>query len=60
MSEVLPQHVAHNNVGYIAMLKGEYRLAREHLKSAMRLSPRYYEKADENLQRLESLQLAPQ
>jgi Flp pilus assembly protein TadD len=41
-------HVAANDVGYIAMLSGDYAMAEVLFADAIRLSPRYYETANEN------------
>lgn len=45
-----------NNIGYIAMLKGEYATAKMYLSRAMELSPSFNEMASINLQKLEALQ----
>lgn len=42
-----------NNVGYIAMLKGEYAAAQAYFSRAMELSPSYNETAAKNLRKLE-------
>jgi Tfp pilus assembly protein PilF len=42
-----------NNVGYIAMLKGEYSAAQAYFSRAMELSPSFNETASNNLQKLE-------
>jgi Flp pilus assembly protein TadD len=43
-----------NNIGYIAMLKGEYVAAQAYFSRAMELSPSFYETAANNLQKLEA------
>lgn len=50
---VLPHEVAYNNIGYIAMLSGDYENARFYLKKAISASPRYYVQAVRNLEKLE-------
>ncbi len=44
---------ANNNVGYIAMLKGDYPVAKKYLLAAIQSSPEFYKKANDNLIRLE-------
>ena len=44
---------ANNNVGYIAMLKGDYPIAKKYLQTAIQASPEFYKKANDNLIRLE-------
>ena len=46
---------ANNNAGYLAMMNGDYKQAEVYLNKAMRLSPRYYKKAHDNLQQLEMM-----
>jgi Flp pilus assembly protein TadD len=48
MSHVMGRHVAANDVGYVAMLDGDYDAAETLFAEAMRLSPRYYKTAQEN------------
>lgn len=48
LSRVTTPHVAANDIGYIAMLNGDYAWAERLFADAMRLSPRYYATADEN------------
>jgi Flp pilus assembly protein TadD len=48
MSKVMAAHVAANDVGYIAMLDGDYDWAEHLFAEAQRLSPRYYKMADDN------------
>lgn len=45
-------HVAANDVGYIAMLRGDYAMAERLFAEALRLSPRFYPTAAENLEEL--------
>lgn len=52
----LPQ--ALNNVGYIAMLKGEYALAEAYFTRAMEANPAYDAQAASNLRRLDALRSA--
>ncbi len=47
---------ANNNLGYIAMDRGDYKKANNYLQEAIRLSPEFYKKANENLKRLEILE----
>lgn len=53
LTVVLPHEVAYNNIGYIAMLSGDYENARFYLKKAISTSPRYYVQAVRNLEKLE-------
>ena len=48
---------ANNNLGYIAMMKGDYAKANHYLQEAITLSPHYYKKANDNLKRLEALEI---
>lgn len=43
-----------NNIGYIAMIKGEYAAAEAYFSRAMELSPSFNETASNNLQKLEA------
>lgn len=52
LARVMEVHVAANDVGYIAMLDGDYAAAERLFAKAMRLSPRYYETAERNMQEL--------
>jgi len=47
-----------NNVGYIAMKRGDYEFAEAYLAQAMQMSPSYYAKAAENLEYLRQLKRA--
>jgi Flp pilus assembly protein TadD len=44
-----------NNVGYAAMLRGEYDAARAYLSRAIEMSPAYHRQASANLEQLEGL-----
>ena len=46
---------ANNNVGYIAMLKGDYSIAKNYLLAAIQESPEFYKKANDNLSHLEKI-----
>ena len=52
MANAIPRHVALNDVGYIAMLDGNYPVARQLLQDAVRESPRHYQTAQDNLREL--------
>jgi len=47
---------ANNNTGYIAMMNGDYAEASKYLQEAIKSSPRFYKKANDNLMRLEVLE----
>ncbi|MCK9394503.1 MAG: tetratricopeptide repeat protein [Methylobacter sp.] len=47
---------ANNNTGYIAMMNGDYAEANNYLQEAIKSSPRFYKKANDNLMRLEILE----
>lgn len=47
--EGLPE--AYNDIGFICMLNGEYDISEAFFKRAVKLSPRYYETANNNLQK---------
>lgn len=47
---------ANNNTGYIAMMNGDYAEANNYLQEAIKSSPRFYQKANENMMRLEELE----
>lgn len=53
MEHVVASHIVANDVGYIAMLNGDLTDARLLFEEAIRLSPRYYPIAIENLANLE-------
>lgn len=44
---------ANNNTGYIAMMNGDYDVANRYLQEAIRISPQYYKKANDNLKQLQ-------
>jgi len=46
------QYIAYNNIGYIAYLNKDYDVAASYYKKAISLSPRYYKKAEKNLELL--------
>ncbi|MET4807808.1 tetratricopeptide repeat protein [Limibacillus sp. MBR-115] len=48
-----------NNVGYVAMLRGDYDVAGTYFNRALDLSPAYHAQAAENLRYLESLRNSP-
>jgi Flp pilus assembly protein TadD len=48
LERVVSPFVAANDVGYIAMLSGDYAIADQLFAEAIRLSPRYYQTANEN------------
>ena len=48
LSRVASKHVAANDVGYIAMISGDYEQAELLFADAIRLSPRYYDTANKN------------
>ena len=52
ISRVVSRHVATNDVGYIAMVSGDYGYAELLFGEAIRLSPVYYETANQNLAEL--------
>lgn len=52
-SDRLPE--ALNNVGFIAMRRGDYYLAETYFRQALAKSPSFYEKAAENLEYLEEI-----
>lgn len=47
---------ANNNIGYIAMMNGDYLEANHYLQEAIKTAPHYYKKANDNLMRLELLE----
>jgi Flp pilus assembly protein TadD len=48
LSQVMSRHVAANDIGYVAMLDGEYDAAAALFAEALRISPRYYPVAAQN------------
>lgn len=55
-SKVADPAEANNNVGYIAMMNGDYAMADKYLKEAINLSPKFYKKAQDNLTQLKFLE----
>ncbi len=55
-AKVSTQAEANNNIGYIAMMNGDYAVADTYLQEAIKTSPRFYKKANDNLIRLETLE----
>lgn len=53
MEMYMPKHVAANDIGYVAMLDGEFERAALLFEEAIRLSPRYYPTAEANMRELE-------
>jgi Flp pilus assembly protein TadD len=48
LERVVAEHVAANDVGYIAMLSGDFGTAERLFAEAIRLSPRFYQTANDN------------
>ncbi|PSU35988.1 tetratricopeptide repeat protein [Photobacterium lutimaris] len=57
LSRVMPREKALNDVGYFAMLEGDYESSIDYLERAINTSPIFYAKAQENLKRAEKLQI---
>ncbi|WP_255526722.1 lipopolysaccharide assembly protein LapB [Photobacterium sp. BZF1] len=57
LSKVMAREKALNDIGYFAMLEGDYESAVEYLNRAINTSPTFYAKAHENLQRAQKLQI---
>lgn len=53
------RYIALNNIGYIAMTRGDLKKARYYFNLSAEESPSYYEKAEENLQKVEHLLSGP-
>jgi Flp pilus assembly protein TadD len=51
-NRIMSPHETYNNIGYIAMLNGQYDTAEEYLRRAIDESPVYFPKAQENLKNL--------
>jgi Flp pilus assembly protein TadD len=49
LQRVVASYVAANDIGYIAMLGGDYAAAERLFAEAIRLSPRYYQTANDNV-----------
>lgn len=47
---------ANNNTGYIAMMNGDYEAANKYLREAIKSSPQFYKKANDNLMRLQVME----
>jgi Flp pilus assembly protein TadD len=58
LQRVVSPYVAANDVGYIAMLSGDYDRAQTLFDDAIRLSPRYYATANENVAELRRRRVA--
>lgn len=54
ITRVAEPPVAFNDVGYVAMRQGDHETAVAYFEEAIRLSPRYFEAADRNLQLLQN------
>ncbi len=52
---IMDEAHANNNVGYIALVDGRYKEAEYFLREAIRLSPKYFPAANENLERVNAL-----
>jgi Flp pilus assembly protein TadD len=50
LKSVMDEPSSYNNVGYVAYLNGDYTLAEEFFRKAMRLRPSYYKRAASNLE----------
>jgi Flp pilus assembly protein TadD len=51
---------AYNNVGYLLMTQGHFDEAEQALNKASQLNPKYYDRAQENLERLQQMRHAAQ
>ncbi|PSW15811.1 Flp pilus assembly protein TadD [Photobacterium rosenbergii] len=58
LSRVMPKERALNDIGYFAMLEGDYENSISYLERAINTSPVFYAKAQENLKRAEKLQIS--
>jgi len=54
LRETLPEPAVYNNLGFYAKIAADKQLALDYLSQAVASSPVYYEKAENNLQRLEA------
>ena len=52
---VMGRPEAYNNIGYLCLIQKDYENAETYLRQAIKLSPSYYVKANENLERLAKL-----
>jgi Flp pilus assembly protein TadD len=55
---VMDKPQAYNNIGYVCMINQRYDQAEKFFRQAIKLSPTYYVKAQENLDRLKRLRVA--
>lgn len=53
MTFAIPEYVALNDIGYIAMLDGNYQIAQTYFDKAIMASPRHYQTAQDNLAELQ-------
>lgn len=58
MLRAIEKHVALNDIGYIAMLDGNYQIAQQFLENAIIESPRHYQTAQDNLDELRNRRAA--
>jgi Tfp pilus assembly protein PilF len=58
MKRTAAAEVAYNDVGYIAMRQGDYSVAERYFEKAIRVSPRYFEEARRNLDKVQEYLLA--
>lgn len=54
-NQFMEEAAAYNNVGYICMMEGKFQQAEQYFIKALKLSPIYYAKANENLEYLRTL-----
>lgn len=54
-SHVMDKPQAYNNIGFLCMINEEYKCAEHYFNIAIKLSPSYYVKAHENMDRLKML-----
>jgi len=52
LERIMEAPQAHNDVGYLALRQGDFDMAEWLLMEAIRLAPRYYQTANENLERV--------
>jgi len=52
MANAIPRHIALNDIGYVAMLDGNFGAARKFFEDAILESPRHYQVAQDNLAEL--------
>lgn len=57
LSRAMPTAEAMNDIGYFAMLEGDYEAAVDYLEQAINTSPTFYAKAQQNLKRAKKLQI---